>query len=152
MALFYAATIVPWVDGNVMYPVLGWTARGASVLLRAAGEETSAQGVVVAGRDFKVAVRRGCDPFEPVVLFGAAVIAFPAASRKKLVGLAIGSMILFGINLVRVASLYLAGRSHPAWFECVHQEIWPALFILFSVLLWLAWLAWARRSPETTNA
>jgi exosortase/archaeosortase family protein len=101
---------------------------------------------LVQGPDFGVVVRRGCDPLEPIVLFGAAVLAFPAPIPKKLWGLAAGSSILFVVNLIRVASLYVAGRTHTVWFETIHQELWPAFFIVFAVVLWCLWLWWAQPS------
>lgn len=114
------------------------------------GETARVEGVVVRGSAYAVAVRRGCDPLEPLALFGAALIAFPAPISRKLIGLAVGACLIFVANLVRIVSLYCVGRAQSPWFEAMHEEWWPALFVLGAGLTWLAWLAWAR--PQTGRA
>ena len=150
VAVYYLLTALPWVDRHVLYPVLELNARGVSALLNLLGHETTHQGIAIHGPRFSVAVRRGCDPLEPIMLFGAAVLAFPGAWKGKFWGLAAGSLFFCGLNLVRILTLYLAGQSQAAWFDTLHQEAWPALFILLAVLLWAAWLRWpTARKPQT---
>lgn len=152
VAAYYVLTVIPWVDRNLMYPVLELTARASSALLNLTGSGTTVQGIVIRGPGFAAAIQRGCDPLEPMVLFGAAVAAYPAPVRKKLCGLMVGTSLLFSLNLVRIATLYWAGRSHASWFETAHLEVWPALFILVSIMLWAAWVSWTRRSSRTPPA
>jgi exosortase H (IPTLxxWG-CTERM-specific) len=152
LVVYYAITVIPWVDREVIYPVLEATTRSSSWLLNLAGAETTAQGVTIQGSQFAVRVQRGCDPLEPIVLLGAAIMAFPAALGKKLGGFFCGAVVLFGLNLLRVASLYLAGGMRPGWFETVHQEVWPALFVVFALLLWVFWVAWTLRSAKGADA
>ena len=143
---YYALTLVPWVDGNILYPLLQLSAQTSSLLLNVTGENTTTKGIVIQGTTFAVAVRRGCDPLEPIALFGAAVIAFPAPSRRKAMGLAIGAALLFTLNVLRIVSLYWLGRHKSVWFETVHLELWPAFFIIVSLSLWVLWLIWIRRT------
>lgn len=142
--VYYALTLVPWVDRHLLYPVLELTAHSASALLNLIGAATSVRGVVVQGADFAVAVRRGCDPLEPILLFSAAVLAFPAPLKFKLGGWLLGAPLLFALNQVRITSLFLAGRARLSWFYPLHQEWWPALFIFAAVVLWLVWLRCVR--------
>ena len=146
VAAYYALTLVAWADRNVLYPVLKLSAQASSLLLNLTGESTSTKGIVIQGATFAVAVRRGCDPLEPIALFGAAVIAFPAPSRRKAMGLAIGAALLFTLNVLRIVSLYWLGRHKSVWFETVHLELWPAFFIIVSLSLWVLWLIWIRRT------
>jgi exosortase/archaeosortase family protein len=145
VAVYYILTAIPWVDRYVIYPVLEFSAGGASKMLNLVGYPTRVIGVIIQGPDFSVAVRRGCDPLEPIVLFTAAVLAFPGPWRPKLWGVAVGVVFFYSLNLVRILSLYLTGKSNPSWFDSLHQEWWPALFIFSAVLLWLAWL-WRLRA------
>jgi exosortase/archaeosortase family protein len=143
---YYALTLSPWVDANGLLPVMKASAHGTSVLLNLIGTKTTAEGVVVRGPDYAVAVRRGCDPLEPIALFAAAVMAFPAPWRQRFAGLLIVSVFLFGLNLVRVVSLYLLGLHKSSLLESFHLVWWPALFIACSLLLWIVWLRWVQRS------
>ena len=153
VAGFYALTLSLWVDANVLYPVMKASACGASALLNFIGVGTTADGVVIRGAGYAVAVRRGCDPLEPIVLFGAAVTAFPAPWRRKVPGLAAGAAFLFGLNLARIGSLYLLGAKQSALLESFHLVWWPAFFILCSLALWVSWLLWIRRlGPASTCA
>lgn len=152
LILYYALTLWGWVDEHALFPLLKFTARLASGLLNLFGSDTMTQGVVIQGKGFSIAVRRGCDPAEPIMLFGTAVMAFPGSFRRKLPGFLLGAVVLFAINLIRIASLYWVGKSYPAWFDALHQEWWPAAYIFTAVLLWLLWLRWAAKSPIPQHA
>jgi exosortase H (IPTLxxWG-CTERM-specific) len=142
VTVYYGLTVIPWVDRHLMYPVLEFTAAGASKLLNLFGCPTTLKGVVIQGSDYAVAVRRGCDPLEPIMLFCAAIVAFPSVWRPKLWGMTVGGTFLYSLNLARIASLYLLGRRQSAWFYSLHQEWWPALYIVSAILVWLVWLRW----------
>jgi exosortase H (IPTLxxWG-CTERM-specific) len=144
--------MVPWVDENLVYPVLKLTARGSASVIGLTGEAVTTQGVLIQGSNFAVAVRRGCDPLDPMALFAAAVAAFSGPWKRKVVGLVAGSIILFALNLIRIVSLYRLGQRHSRMFEAVHQEIWPAFFILSALGLWGLWLLWTGRPPQARNA
>lgn len=146
LAGYYVLTLSFWVDRCFIYPTLELTAGAASWLMNLAGQGTAVQGVTIQGSDFAVRIQRGCDPLEPVILFAAAVIAFRAPRRKKVLGILLGGLLLFVLNLARILSLCWTTRNHPRWFETVHQEWWPALFIISSLVLWIAWIHWARES------
>ena len=152
VAAYYLLTMSSWVDRNIVYPVLELSAHASASLIRLTGQAVTTQGVVIQGKGFAVAVRRGCDPLDPMALFAAAVAAYPGPWKRKAVGLAAGSITLFALNLLRIASLYWLGRGHSPLFEAVHQEIWPALFILIAVSLWGLWLMWISLGTQTRHA
>jgi exosortase H (IPTLxxWG-CTERM-specific) len=152
VAAYYALTLSPWVDAHLLYPVMTASASASSVLLHILGIKTTVAGVVVSGANFSVAVRRGCDPLEPMVLFAAGVLGFPAPWRCRLAGMFIGWIILFGLNLVRLASLFLLGAEKSPWFDGLHLWGWPAGYILCALALWVVWLRWVMLAPETATA
>jgi exosortase H (IPTLxxWG-CTERM-specific) len=151
VTVYYAATLSPWVDANVLYPVMKASARGTSALLNLFGAKTTVMGVEIRGPDYAVAVRRGCDPLEPIVLFAAGVIAFPAPWRRRLPALVVAGVFLFGLNLVRIVSLYLLGADKSSLLDSFHLWFWPAFFIICSLVLWVLWLQWLQRSGSATR-
>ncbi len=146
VAVYYSLTLSPWVDANLLYPVMEASAHGTSALLNLFGGKTTVEGVVVRGPGYAVAVRRGCDPLEPIVFFAAGVVGFPAPWRQKAVGLVAGGAFLFGLNLVRLLSLYLLGSHKSPLLERFHLWWWPAFFLVCSLTLWVLWLLWVQRA------
>jgi exosortase H (IPTLxxWG-CTERM-specific) len=142
VAIYYCLTLSPWIDAKVLYPVLKASARGTSALLNLGGFKTTVEGVIIHGPAYSVAVRRGCDPVEPMVLFAAGVVAFPAPWRRRLQGIFAVAFFLFALNLVRIASLYLLGLKKSSLLDAFHLWYWPAFFIICSLLLWVLWIRW----------
>jgi exosortase/archaeosortase family protein len=71
--------------------------------------------------------------------FLAAVLAFPATWRSRLIGLALGILAIQIVNLVRVVALFLTGVYFPRIFVSSHTVIWQTIVILFGTLLWIFW-------------
>ncbi len=89
------------------------------------------------------------------VLF-AAIFAFPAPLKHKLIGFAIGFLAIQGLNLVRIISLFYLGQWNTTAFEWFHLYLWQALIILDALVVWLVWLrtlpqAKARRALEAAQ-
>lgn len=114
-------------------------ARAAEALLKLLGYGVEAAGATISGKSFSVEVKRGCDGIQPVTIFAATVLAFPATWRARLLGLSIGALLLQALNVVRVSSLYWIGARFPRRFEFAHVTGWPVVMILLALLLWAAW-------------
>jgi len=94
---------------------------------------------------YSIMVRPGCDAYQASAVLLAGVTAFPATLRRKLVGAAVGVGALAVLNLARLATLLWAGMHRPDWFDLLHVEVLPALFVAASLGLLLGWALWARR-------
>lgn len=130
---------VNWVNDHVIEPFTGGIARVSGATLDLLGQDVRMQGTIIRGRRFAVNIRNGCNGVEAMLIFLAAVLAFPAPWRARLVGLAIGVVAIQAVNLVRVVALFLTGAYFPSWFDASHTVIWQTIVILFSVLLWILW-------------
>lgn len=142
---------VNWVNDHVIEPFTAGIARVSGATLDLLGQDVHMQGTIIRGRRFAVNIRNGCNGVEAMLIFLAAVLAFPAPWRSRLLGLALGIVAIQAVNLVRVVALFLTGAYFPSWFDASHTVVWQTLVILFSVLLWILWanrLA-VRREPAT---
>lgn len=139
MGLYYALLLVPAID-YLLYLYLKANAWSANFILHLFGQPTDLNEVTISTPGHSVSVRRGCDGTEPAWLFSAAVLAYPAAWRQKFQAVLVGAGIILGLNVVRIVSLYVIRLMRPAWFESAHLEIWPTIFIIVAVLLWITWL------------
>lgn len=105
------------------------------------------EGVVSAGKvirdlqtGFAVSIEPGCNGVEALIILFAAIFAFPAPFKNKLIGFAIGFVAIQGLNLVRIISLFYMGQWNMTWFNWFHLYLWQALIILDALVVWLIWL------------
>lgn len=104
-------------------------------------------GVVSAGKvirdldsGFAISIEPGCNGVEALIILFAAIFAFPAPLKHKLIGFAIGFAAIQGLNLVRIISLFYMGQWNMTWFNWFHLYLWQALIILDALVVWLIWL------------
>jgi len=89
---------------------------------------------------FGVRIERGCNGLEAVIILFAAIFAFPAPFKNKMIGFVAGFFAIQLLNLVRIISLYYLGQWNYAAFEWFHLYLWQALIILDAMVVWLIWL------------
>jgi exosortase H (IPTLxxWG-CTERM-specific) len=142
-ALFMAGSfgLLAWtpVNDHLVEPLTAGIAGVSGFTLNLLGQDVARTGTVLRSRDFAVSIHHGCNGVEAMVIFLAAVLAFPAPWRGKLVGLALGIVVIQAVNLVRVVALFLTGAHLPALFDASHTVIWQTVVILSAVILWLFW-------------
>jgi len=70
-----------------------------------------------------------------MALFVAAIVSFPAILKKKIIGIIIGLMIIFLLNIIRIIALFLTGTYMPSLFKVIHIGVWQVIFILIALAL-----------------
>lgn len=143
LLLFFglAVALAP-VNDAVIVPFTAGVARVSAAVLNSIGEPVAVAGTQLRSRSgFAVEILNGCNGVETALLFGAAVLAFPAPWKRRLLGLAAGFTAIELVNLVRVVTLFWIGLHRPALFSASHTVIWQSLVVLFGVLLFLLWAA-----------
>jgi exosortase H (IPTLxxWG-CTERM-specific) len=100
-----------------------------------------------ASNGFAVSIEAGCNGVEATIVLVAAILAFPAPWKRKLVGLAIGVVAVQGLNIVRVISLFYLGQWNFNVFEWAHLYVWQALIMLDVLIVWLLWVRTLPRVP-----
>jgi exosortase H (IPTLxxWG-CTERM-specific) len=149
----FALISLNWVNDRVIEPFTAQVARASGVGLNLLGQHVALQGTIIQSHRFAVNIRNGCNGVEAMLIFLAAVLAFPASWRSRLAGLGLGIVAIQLVNLVRVIVLFLTGVYFPKIFDASHTVIWQSIVILFGVLLWILWAnRWGTPSiapPET---
>jgi exosortase H (IPTLxxWG-CTERM-specific) len=141
---------VNWVNDHVIEPFTAGVAQVSGVALNLLGQHVQMQGTILKNPRFAVNIRNGCNGVEAMLIFLAAVLAFPAPWRSRLAGLVLGIVAIQLVNLVRVVALFLTGAYFPRFFDASHTVIWQTIVILFSVVLWILWAG--RLSPTAPTA
>lgn len=91
---------------------------------------------------FTFVVVPDCGAVPTMVIFVAAVLAFPTRWWKKLLGMLFGVPVLYGINTLRLTVLAVIGAwdRNGAIFKFAHEYVWQGIYIIFVVVVWLAWV------------
>ncbi len=148
-AALFGAELTPWAQ---QYFVVPWTNELASIsaaLVTLADPNVAAAGKVLRSthNGFAVSIEAGCNGVEATIVLLAAMLAFPAPWKRKLVGLAAGITAVQGLNIIRVISLFYLGQWDFAVFEWAHLYVWQALIMLDVLIVWLIWVRTLPRVP-----
>ena len=153
MGAFYAFEFTKIARGGARDSYLNLIARVSGSTLALLGYNTTVDGPLIKAPEFSMKIVRGCDATDPTAAFIAAVLAFPVSLRAKIPGIAIGTLALLSMNLLRVVSLFFVGVYFPSAFKTMHLGFWQALFFVLAVACWAIWVQWAtrRRVLETDD-
>ncbi|HMO51749.1 MAG TPA: archaeosortase/exosortase family protein [Kiritimatiellia bacterium] len=94
-------------------------------------------------------ILRGCDGVEPWLLMMTALLAMPSSWRRRLGGVAVGTLLIFSLNLLRIVSLFHLTLHEPAWFEVAHGVVWQSVMVLAASIFSLAWMGVFKRPHDT---
>jgi exosortase H (IPTLxxWG-CTERM-specific) len=102
-------------------------------------------GLVLKGRTIQtpgiaVEVIEECTGVYEILILWAAVLAFPATWRSRVIGILGGALALFAINLVRMTFLVAVGSRWPHTFDLLHTYFWQATLILMILTVWILWI------------
>lgn len=89
---------------------------------------------------FGVAIEAGCNAVEACIVLAAAMLAFPAPWRHKLLGLTLGMIAVQAVNILRIISLFYLGQWRMDAFEFAHLYLWQGLIMLDVLVVWLIWI------------
>lgn len=104
-------------------------------------------GRYIVGAPLGISVVPGCSGLDVMSLCVAALLSYPVAWRRRLVGAGLGVLLLFVLNILRISALAVTSQT-PA-FQTLHVYVWPALLVA-ATLAWIAlWIKTAERPTAT---
>jgi exosortase H (IPTLxxWG-CTERM-specific) len=141
-ALLFGTELTPWAQRWFVVPWTDTLAAISADVVKVFDPDVLADGKVLqsARNGFAVSIEAGCNGVEASIVLVAAMLAFPASWRRKLVGLAAGIVAVQGLNVIRVISLFYLGQWNTDAFEFAHQYVWQALIMLDVLVVWLLWV------------
>lgn len=143
----YAVLSLTFVDRTMVVPFTNGVAHVSGVLLRMVGSQVRVMETIISDGFFAVDIKNGCNGLEVMLFLGAAILAFEAPWKTRVLGALAGMAAVQLLNAIRVASLFLLGRHHPRVFEMFHLAVWQTLMFAAAVFLFLYWT-----SRVTANA
>ena len=85
-------------------------------------------------------VIEGCNSLNIIILFLSFIIAFPGSLKATLLFGAIGSILIYGTNILRIAFLTVMLYKYPDQQEILHNLVFPAIIYGITFLLWVLWV------------
>jgi exosortase/archaeosortase family protein len=109
-----------------------WTVKPAAFWIRlitpAIG--ASAQGYSITAVGGGINVMNGCEGFEVIFLWVAALAVTPISWRWRAIGLVLGIASIWVLNQLRILVLFYAYRTDREWFAQLHGTIAPLVLIV----------------------
>lgn len=142
LTLVISFTFIAWtpINDHLIVPFTSGIATVASSTLNLFGQQTSASGTSITSPSFAVNVKNGCNGIEAMLILLAALLAFPMSWRVRLQGIALGTLLIQILNLVRITTLYLLGKYHPQLFDIFHNAVWQVVIVLSAVVFFFEWV------------
>ncbi len=149
--VLFGAQLLPW---GQEYFVVPWTNTLAVICQKIVAffdPNVTAVGKILRSTNngFAVSIEAGCNGVEATIVLLAAILAFPAPWKYKVVGFVVGLIAVQGLNIIRVISLFYLGQWNMKWFEWAHLYVWQALIMLDVLIVFLIWI---RRVPLPQKA
>jgi len=151
LAVLFGLELTPWVQDWFVVPWTSALARISTSLVTLFDGNVEATGKIIRSNTngFAVSIEAGCNGVEATLVLLAAMLAFPAPWRHKIVGLVIGILAVQLLNILRVISLFYLGQWNYDVFEWAHLYVWQALIMLDVLVVWLIWV---RRVPRIDDS
>ena len=147
LAVLFGLELTPWAQEWFVVPWTNTLATISTSIVTMFDPNVVATGKVIrsATNGFAVSIEAGCNGVEATLVLLAAMLAFPAPWRHKIVGFIIGVLAVQLLNIVRVISLFYLGQWNFEAFEWAHLYVWQGLIMLDVLIVWLIWV---RRVPR----
>ena len=107
VALFTLEMLVP-VQEHVILPFTELLARLSAAIILPFDDSAIAYGKILQFKDtgFAVSIEAGCNGVEATIVLIAAIVAFPANWRARLLAIGLGFIAIQVMNLARIISLF----------------------------------------------
>ncbi len=151
LAVLFGLELTPWAQQWLIEPWTGALASISTWIVTLFDGNVAAAGKVMRSttNGFAVSIEAGCNGVEATLVLLAAMLAFPAPWRYKVLGLVVGVFAVQLLNILRVISLFYLGQWNYDVFEWAHLYVWQALIMLDVLVVWLIWV---RRIPRTDES
>ncbi|XCF07224.1 exosortase family protein XrtF [Tamlana crocina] len=136
-------------DGSKFYPdyVTHLVAKQSGALLEAFGYNTEvlphpnepSLKLLVNG-NYLARVVEGCNSLSVMILFLSFIVAFSGKWKTTFFYILSGSVLIYSVNLLRIALLSMGLYHYPEYEDLLHTVIFPGIIYGMVFLLWIFWV------------
>ncbi|WP_341215784.1 exosortase family protein XrtF [uncultured Wocania sp.] len=95
---------------------------------------------VIVNGNYLARIIEGCNAVSIIILFMAFIIAFSGKLKITLFFIFSGSVLIYTVNLFRIAILCMALYHYPEHEKILHGVVFPAIIYGMVFLLWVFWV------------
>ncbi len=95
---------------------------------------------LLVGNVYTARVIEGCNSMSIIILFIAFIVAFSGPIKATVVYVLLGSLIIYIINILRIAFLTMMLYKYPDEQLILHNLVFPAIIYGTTFLLWVLWV------------
>lgn len=149
----FTLELIPFVHEAIILPFTSFVAYISAGVASFFDSSIQAEGIVMRSLENGTAVKimPGCNGVEAMICLAAAIIAFTATWKEKIVGLIVGFIAIQLLNIVRIISLFYLLQWNKEWFEWAHLYVWQALIILDALIVFILWVRWLPIDSDDSN-
>lgn len=103
------------------------------------GDSKPMMKLVVEGK-FLAQIIQGCNSLSIIILFASFIVAFAEKFRKTLLFILAGGVLIYAVNILRIAVLSVALYEYPEHKEILHGVVFPGLIYGMVFMLWMLWI------------
>lgn len=90
--------------------------------------------------EFLVRIVEGCNAASIIILFISFIISFAEKLKKTVLFLLFGGMVIYIVNIIRIAILTVMYYEYPQYQETLHNVVFPAIIYGMVFILWMIWV------------
>lgn len=95
-----------------------------------------------------VRIIEGCNSISVIIMFLSFILAFRKEFKKTLIYILSGSLLIYVLNIIRIALLTLGLYYYPQYKDFLHDIIFPLFIYGVVFLLWLYWIKNYKKKPS----
>jgi exosortase H (IPTLxxWG-CTERM-specific) len=153
VTLFTLEMLEP-VQQHVIVPFTTMLAHLSAAIILPFDSSAVAYGKILQFKDtgFAISIEAGCNGVEAAIVLIAAIIAFPAGWRQRLLAISLGFLAIQVLNIARIISLFYLGNWNMDVFSWIHLYLWPALIMLDVLIVFIVYLRYLSRQKKPMEA
>lgn len=104
-------------------------------------QHVEAQGNRLVSPQARLNILAGCEGLESLFLLVAAFLAYPFTWQQRATGIAIGTLLIYVLNQVRIVILWHASIHDRGLFGLLHGTVLPLVLVATCLIFFLAFLS-----------
>lgn len=96
--------------------------------------------------EYLVRIVEGCNAVSIIILFISFIISFAEKFKKTTLFLLAGGILIYIVNLFRIAIFTIMYYKFPQYQETLHNIVFP---VIIYGMVFLLWMIWVRLLPKT---
>lgn len=150
LVVLFSLELLNPVQQYLVVPFTGLLAQISAFLITPFDDSVIAYGKVLQFKDsgFAVSIEAGCNGVEATIVLIAAVVAYPASWKARIIAILLGFLAIQALNIVRIISLFYLGDWDIDIFSWVHLYLWPSLIMLDVLVVFIVYLRYLSRDQE----